>query len=88
MVTFVLWEVRCRRVMNIDRDGGWLGPGLLYVAPLRNSERRQAIGIFSFVSARTLTDVVTAVQPEGRRQRLNAPGTLTLAPHMAKREFA
>jgi hypothetical protein len=52
--------------MHIDRDGGWLSPGLLDVTPLRNSERRQAIGIFSFVSGRPLTDVVTAVQPEGR----------------------
>jgi hypothetical protein len=74
--------------MHINRDGGWLGPGVLDVAPLRNSERRQAIGIFSFVSGRPLTDVVTAVQPERRRQKLNPPDTLNLAPHMAKREFA
>jgi hypothetical protein len=52
--------------MHIDRDGGWLGPGPLDVAPLRKSERRQAIGNFSFVSGRPITDVVTAVQPEGR----------------------
>ena len=66
VVTFELWKVRCLRVMHIDRDGGWLGPGLLDVAPLRNSERRQAIANFGFVSGRPVTNMVTAVQPEGR----------------------
>jgi len=61
VVVFDLWKVRGLRVMHTDREGGWLG-SLLNATPLRNSERRQVVGVFCFVSGRPLTDVVTAVQ--------------------------
>jgi hypothetical protein len=67
--------------MHINWDGGWFG-SLFDGTPLCDSERRQAEGVFSFVSGWPLTDVITAVQPEGGRgQKLNPPDTLNLAPH-------
>jgi hypothetical protein len=63
--------------MYTDRDGGWFGAALIGGAPLRDTERRQAVGVFSFVGGRPLTEVVTAVQPKGGGgQKLIPPGTL------------
>ncbi|KAH8981040.1 hypothetical protein EDB86DRAFT_2977701, partial [Lactarius hatsudake] len=69
VVTFALWEVRCRRAMHSDRDSG--SSGLVTLAPLFDSDRRQVKGVVrSVIGGRPLTDVVPTVQHGKERIRI------------------
>ena len=78
VVMFDLWQVRCLQGLHSDRDGGEIRAWLIGGTSFCTWEQLERV--FSFVSCWPLTDVVTAVQPEGGRgQQLAPQGTLNLA---------
>ena len=60
---FDLWQVRCLQGLHSDRDGGEIRAWLIGGTSFCTWEQLERV--FSFVSGWPLTDVVTAVQPEG-----------------------